>query len=167
MGNWLGYIIHFRPDIDLISSGNDNSHAAQRRTGMHTMVGARDTISVEINDHAHFITFRLSGVLYGNDLLDITEKVYAALDEPWRYNRLYDIRAFINVLQFQDFVDLAEQWPRLAGRQQPTRFAIVTEDPVRVARTDAYGPILPNITARAFGSLAEAIGWLTEPDDNS
>jgi hypothetical protein len=129
------------------------------------MVDSRDTISIEINDHAHFITFRLSGVLYGNDLLDITEKVYATLDEPWRYNRLYDIRAFINVLQFQDFVDLAEQWPRLAGRQQPIRFAIVTEDAIRVARTQAYGPILPNITAKPFSNLADAISWLTEPAD--
>ncbi len=126
------------------------------------MTTPHGTISVEINDHVHFVTFRMSGVLYGQDLLNVTERTYSTLAEPWRYNRLFDIRAFINVLQFEDFVALAEQWPKLAGRAQPTRFAILTDDPVRIARTHAYGPILPNITAKPFGNEAEAIGWLTE-----
>jgi hypothetical protein len=116
---------------------------------------------VQINDHAGFVTFELRGVVYGADLLETTERVFRGLDEPWRYNRLYDIRAFINVLQPSDFADLAEQWLALAGRPAPMRWAIVTDDPVRLARAEAFAPLFPDITVRTFATPAEAITWLT------
>ena len=120
-----------------------------------------NAVSVQINDHAGFITFALHGVVYGDELLDVTERTFRDLAKPWRYNRLYDLRAFINVLQPEDFVALSEQWPRLAGRQVPMRWAILTDDPVRLARARAYAPLFPHIAVRTFGTLAEAISWLT------
>ncbi len=125
------------------------------------MSNARDAVSVQINDHAGFVTFELRGVLYGNDLLEVTEQTYRALDEPWRYNRLYDLRAFVNVVQLADIVALVEQWPKLAGRKAPMRWAILTDDPVRLARTQAFSPLFPDVTVQSFGKLAEAITWLT------
>ncbi|ESQ73975.1 hypothetical protein [Asticcacaulis sp. AC402] len=121
-----------------------------------------DRITVQINDHAHFVTFKLRGIVYGSDLLKTTEVVYKGLNEPWRYNRLFDIRAFINVLQFEDFRATAEQWPALAGGAYPTRFAVVTDDPVRAARIEAFGPLFPDITTRVFSRTRDAIGWLNE-----
>lgn len=122
----------------------------------------RDPIAVQINDHAGFVTFTLRGVLYGPQLLAVTEHTFRQLDEPWRYNRLYDIRGFINVLQFEDFVALADQWPKLAGRPARMRWAILTEDPVRIARAEAFGPLFPDIEVRVFGTLKTAISWLTD-----
>ncbi len=126
------------------------------------MTSRRNAISVEIHPEAHFVLFRLQGVVYGKELLDITERTYATLSEPWRFNRLFDIRQFINVLQFEDFAALAEQWPKLAGRVQPTRAAIVTDDPVRIARAESFTRVLPNITARTFGTMEAAEAWLAE-----
>ncbi len=126
------------------------------------MTSRRNGIAVEIHPEAHFVLFRLQGVVYGKELLDITERTYAALTDPWAYDRLFDIRQFINVLQFEDFAALAEQWPKLAGRVRPLRVAIVTEDPVRIARAETFGPVLPNIVARTFGTLDEAEAWLAE-----
>jgi len=125
------------------------------------MSDRRNAISVQINDHAGFITFALRGVVYGNDLLKVTEQTFRGLVEPWRYNRLYDLRAFINVFQPEDFVALSEQWPKLAGRHVPMRWALLTDDPVRLSRAAVYGPLFPDITVRAFDTLAEAISWLT------
>ncbi|EGF93685.1 hypothetical protein ABI_21270 [Asticcacaulis biprosthecium C19] len=119
-------------------------------------------ITVQINDHAHFVTFKLQGIVYGSELLAKTEEVYRGLDEPWRYNRLFDIRGFINVLQFEDFQAMAEQWPLLAGGHYPTRFAIVTDDATRAARIEAFDPMFTDITSRVFGRSRDAIGWLTE-----
>jgi len=90
----------------------------------------------------------------------VTERVYRGLDEPWRYNRLYDLRAFINVLQFSDFVALVEQWQVLAGREARMRWAILTGDPVRLARADVYAPKFPDVEVRTFAAMAEAIAWL-------
>ncbi len=121
----------------------------------------RNAVTVQINDHAGFVTFILRGVVYGPDLLDITERTYRQLDEPWRYNRLYDIRGFINILQYEDFVALTEQWPKLAGRPAQMRWAILTEDPVRIARAEAFAPLFPQVEVRVFGKLKGAISWLT------
>ncbi len=125
------------------------------------MAGTRNAVSVQINDHAGFITFELRGVLYGSDLLKVTEQTYSTLNNPWRYNRLYDLRAFVNVVQFEDLVALSEQWQRIAGRDRPIRWAILTDDPVRLARTQAFSPLFPDIMVRTFGTLANAITWLT------
>jgi hypothetical protein len=122
----------------------------------------QNAVSIQINEHARFITFALRGVVYGADLLDATERAFAGLAEPWGYNRLYDLRAFINVLQPEDFVALAEQWPKLAGRRASMRWAILTDDPVRLARAKAYGPLFPDITVRTFDTLADAISWLSD-----
>ncbi|MBW8733923.1 MAG: STAS/SEC14 domain-containing protein, partial [Asticcacaulis sp.] len=126
------------------------------------MTSRRNGISVEIHPELHFVLFKLKGVVYGKELLEVTERTYATLNEPWLYNRLFDIRQFINVLQFEDFAALAEQWPKIAGRVQQTRVAIVTEDPVRIARTENFGRVLPNVTARTFATIDEAEAWLAE-----
>jgi len=126
------------------------------------MTSRRNGISVEIHPEAHFVLFRLQGVVYGKELLEVTERTYAALTDPWAYDRLFDIRQFINVLQFEDFAALAEQWPKLAGRVRPLRLAVVTQDPVRIARNEKYSPVLPNIVSRTFGSMEEAKAWLAE-----
>ncbi|ESQ88997.1 hypothetical protein ABAC460_14550 [Asticcacaulis sp. AC460] len=119
-------------------------------------------ITVQINDHAYFVTFKLRGIVYGSDLLEKTDEVYRSLEEPWRYNRLFDIRAFINILQFEDFRALADQWRSLAGGPTPTRFAVVTDDATRAARIEAFDPLFPDITSRVFSRTRDAIGWLTE-----
>ncbi len=126
------------------------------------MANKRNAVSVQINDHAGFITFEVRGVIYGKDILDVTEQTYSTLDTPWRYNRLYDLRAFVNVFQFEDFVALSEQWQRIAGRNAPMRWAVLTDDPVRLARAQVFSPLFPDITVRTFGTLADAIAWLTE-----
>jgi len=126
------------------------------------MTSRRNAISVEIHPESHFVLFKLQGVVYGRQLLDVTERTYASLTEPWRYNRLFDIRQFINVLQFDEFAALAEQWPKLAGRVQPLKIAVVTEDPVRIARADTFGRVLPNIEVRTFGAMEMAEAWLAE-----
>ena len=125
------------------------------------MSDGQNAVSVQINDHARFITFALWGVVYGDDLLAVTELAFRDLAEPWLYNRLYDLRRFINVLQPADFVALHEQWPKLAGRVVPMRWAILTDDPVRLARARAYAPLFPDVMVRTFDNLAEAISWLT------
>ncbi len=125
------------------------------------MSDAHNAVSVQINDQAGFITFALCGVVYGDHLLAVTEETFRGVAEPWRYNRLYDLRRFINALQPTDFVALHEQWPKLAGRVLPMRWAVLTDDPVRLARAKAYAPLFPDVTVRTFDNLAEAISWLT------
>lgn len=126
------------------------------------MTSRRNGVSVEIHPEGRFVLFRLQGVVYGKELLDVTERTYAALNDPWRYGRLLDIRQFINVLQFEDYAALAEQWPKLAGRVVPLRVAVVTDDPVRIARAERFGPILPNIIAQTFSTVDAAQAWLAE-----
>jgi hypothetical protein len=126
------------------------------------MTSRRNGISVEIHPEAHFVLFRLQGVVYGKELLDVTERTYAALTDPWAYDRLLDIRQFINVLQFEDIAALAEQWPKLAGRVRPLRVAIVTGDPVRIARAERFAPVLPNVVAHTCGTMEEAEAWLAQ-----
>ncbi len=122
----------------------------------------RKAISVQINDHARFVTFKLRGLVYGPQLLEVTHQVYTGLSEPWRYNRLYDLRALINVLQPEDFVALVEQWRALAGPQAAMRTAIVTDDAIRIARLQAFAPLFPDVKLRLFDTLAAAIEWLID-----
>ncbi len=121
-----------------------------------------NAVSMQINDHAGFVTFGLRGVVHGADLLEATRQIYAMLDEPWRYNRLYDLRALINMFQPEDFVAIVEQWRALSAPQVARRAAVLTEDPIRIARLNLFAPLFPDVELGLFDTLGAAIEWLTE-----
>ncbi len=124
---------------------------------------SRSGISAVVNPADRYIIFKFRGVLGGKDMLQATEEAYAGLDEPWLYNRIYDLRSFINIVSVEDLTALVKQWEKIVGRRHaPMRFAVVTDDPVRLARTKAYTPMFPHLDVAAFPTLAAAIAWLKE-----
>lgn len=122
---------------------------------------ARNGIDIAVNSTDHYILFTFRGILNGKQMLDATTTAYSGLDKPWLYNRIYDLRPFINVVSLDDLTQLVRQWEKIVGRRHaPMRFAIVTDDPVRMARTQAYGPLFPHLDVGAFPTLEEATAWL-------
>ncbi len=124
---------------------------------------SRSGISAVVNPADRYIIFKFRGVLSGKDMLDATAEAYAGLDEPWMYNRIYDLRSFINVVHVEDLKALIRQWEDIVGRRHaPMRFAMVTDDPVRLGRAKAYAPMFPYLDVGVFPTLAAAIAWLKE-----
>ncbi|MEI9904381.1 MAG: hypothetical protein WDN06_10705 [Asticcacaulis sp.] len=122
---------------------------------------ARNGMDVVVNAGDRYIIFKPRGVVTMPEVLDITTQTYAGLEKPWLYNRIYDLRAFINIVSLDDLKLLIGQWDKIVGRRHaPMRFAMVTDDPVRIARAKAYGPLFPHVDQGVFSSLEEALAWL-------
>ncbi len=126
---------------------------------------ARNGMDVVVNAGEKYILFKPRGVVTMAEALDITAATYAGLEKPWLYNRIYDLRAFINIVSLDDLKLLIGQWDKIVGRRHaPMRFAMVTDDPVRIARAKAYGPLFPHLDQEVFPTLEEAVAWLkSEP----
>ena len=122
---------------------------------------ARNGIDIAVNASDRYILFTFRGILNGRQMLDATTAAYAGLSKPWLYNRVYDLRAFINVVSLEDLQAQIKQWEGIVGRRHaPMRFGIVTDDPVRMGRAKAYGPLFPHLDVEVFPSVEEAIAWL-------
>lgn len=122
---------------------------------------ARNGIDISVNSHDRFILFTFRGLLNGRQMLDATTAAYTGLEKPWLYNRIYDLRPFINIVSLEDLTALVRQWEAIVGRRHaPMRFAVVSDDPLRMARTKAYGPLFPHLDVAVFSSIDEAAAWL-------
>ncbi len=122
---------------------------------------SRNGIGITVNQTDHYIIFTFRGVLSGDEMVQATTAAYAGLDKPWLYNRIYDLRPFINVVSLHDLNRLIKQWEAIVGRRHaPMRFVIVTDDPVRLGRAKAYGPLFPHIDVAGFPTIEEAVAWL-------
>ncbi len=122
---------------------------------------ARNGIDVTVNGTDRYIIFTFRGVLNGRQMLDATAAAYIGLEKPWLYNRVYDLRPFINIVSLDDLSAQIRQWEKIVGRRHaPMRFAIVTDDPVRMARTRAYAPLFPHLDVAAFPEIEDAVAWL-------
>lgn len=122
---------------------------------------ARNGIDISVNSTDRYIVFTFRGILNGKQMLDATTAAYAGLEKAWLYNRIYDLRPFINIVSLEDLTAMVKQWETIVGRRHaPMRFAIVTDDPVRMARTKAYGPLFPHLDIAAFPEVDDAIAWL-------
>lgn len=122
---------------------------------------SRNGIGITVNQTDHYILFTFRGILSGDQMVHATAAAYTGLDKPWLYNRIYDLRPFINVVSLDDLTRLVKQWEAIVGRRHaPMRFAVVTDDPVRMARTKAYGPLFPHLDVAVFPTTEAAVTWL-------
>ena len=122
---------------------------------------ARNGIDIAVNSTDHYILFTFRGVLNGKQMLEATTSAYVGLEKPWLYNRIYDLRSFINIVSLEDLTAQIQQWEKIVGRRHaPMRFGIVTDDPVRMARTKAFRPLFPHLDCEIFPDLDLAVTWL-------
>ncbi len=83
-------------------------------------------------------------------------------DRPWRWNILFDMRAFEGHEVFAEWEAFARDWYGLAGdRDSGRRMAVVSEDPLIAARfsTHSYQDLFPTRDVRLFTVLEDAVAW--------
>lgn len=118
-------------------------------------------VTTEIVPSDRIFHFRLIGAISGNVLLKAVEDAYRQVDDPGEYDHIFDLRRFINIVAFDDLSEGIAIWRRMRKRPDATtRWALITNDPLRIARTNAYIPLFPDVKADVFPSLAEAMTWL-------
>jgi len=121
----------------------------------------RNEVTVDIDPSALLFHLRLIGAISGDMLLKAVEDAYRQADDPGEYDHIFDLRRFINIVAYDDLVKGVELWRRMRRHADATtKWALITDDPLRIARTNAYMPLFPDVTVDVFTSLSDAMMWL-------
>ncbi|ESQ89830.1 hypothetical protein ABAC460_11040 [Asticcacaulis sp. AC460] len=120
-------------------------------------------VSVTVDETRRLITVRLIGNEPGQVYVDQALANYDRIDQPWRYNRLIDLRQYRGFMALSEIEQVGRYWAkRMVGRIERPRIALLTRDPLAHARIRSVGAMFTDIHFRAFKSRREAMDWLAE-----
>jgi hypothetical protein len=118
-------------------------------------------VTADIDPSNLLFHFRLIGAVSGNMLLKALGDAYRQVDDPGEYDHIFDMRRFINIVAYDDLAQGIALWRRMSKRPDATtKWALITDDPLRIARTNAFIPVFPDVKAEVFPKLDDAMTWL-------
>lgn len=88
----------------------------------------------------------------------------ATLDEPWRYNAIFNMLDWPGITPFHIVLEFAERFNTLMdGRDKGKRSCTVDRNPVTASRyaTESYQNMFPNRELKLFDNLDAAFLWAT------
>lgn len=120
-------------------------------------------VSITVDESRRLITVRITGKEVGRVYVDQSLAAYDRIDQPWRYNRLIDLRQFRGFLTIAELEQVSRySAKRMIGRIERPRVALMTRDPLIHARVAVAGPMFTGANFRAFKSRPDALAWLAE-----
>jgi len=118
-----------------------------------------------IDAEHRIIVVRVIGHLSVPDFIDKVFERLSQVEEPWTYERLFDLRRWDERLGHTGLQEMAERWAALTeGNIFHARIAVVSFDSAMAIRVPAISPLFPNETVCWFADFHEAIGWLLAPE---
>jgi ribosome modulation factor len=121
----------------------------------------RARLVFDVDDARRMITVKYFGDLDSKTIAETLAAQFQALEQPWLYDSLFDMRRFEGVVVLDDLAQMARAWNQAArGRDAGRLTAIVSADPLTHARQKAYEAGLPLRIVRTFNALTEATQWL-------
>jgi hypothetical protein len=120
-------------------------------------------ITGRVESAARRIVFNVRGEIDSQVMVDRCIEIYASIDAPWTYDRVFDYRRSNGTVEFADVTRLAKWW---AGHIDPNaprmRVALIVNNPLDLVRARAVSTQFPNDDLQTFLSLDEALTWLDE-----
>ena len=120
--------------------------------------------SVTCNAEKRIVIIRVTGPMPSAMVIDKFLETYRSLQAPWSYRRLIDYRRFEGLINYEDIERFSRSWADLiCGNTTGSRVAVVTLDPLELARPSTVNHLFPNDVIRAFDSVDQALDWFDEP----
>lgn len=122
-------------------------------------------LSVFLDETHPILIARVFGPMPGDVLCEEFIRAYEEIGEPWRYDRLIDMRRYSGEMTLADMEYFASVWAEWT-RDVPEgrKVAIVAHDTGELARIEAHHSLYPKDTMRNFDTADEALDWLTGRD---
>lgn len=121
----------------------------------------RPRVNVAIDDDLHILTLRYIGALDGEEIYARVMTFFRTLDAPWTYDLIVDVSRLEGVITSSDTEWLGREWERLAaGRDKGRLMAVVSTDPLVIARKGMRDRIFPNFESDVFATRDEALYWI-------
>lgn len=84
-----------------------------------------------------------------------------AINQPWRYDAIFDFRRYEADLTDAYVGKMAEAWGNIEnGRDMRKRLAVITSDPCLRRHLAPLGDALPGRSATFFDTFDEGLDWL-------
>lgn len=125
----------------------------------------RSRLNFSQNDEQKLLTIRYIGDLDGQAIVNGIARYLESVGEVWLYDIVIDMRRFEGFVPFDDLGRLARQWATIAqGRDMGRKVAIISSDPLVLARASAYPATFPTRVIRIFGDMVQAQNWIEGKD---
>jgi hypothetical protein len=121
----------------------------------------RPRVSLSVDTVLNTLTIRYIGDMDGASLYAQLLDQFLRLGEPWTYDLIVDFSRYEGVLLTSDNEAFGKVWENLAqGRDAGRLMAIVSRDPLIIARKAIRAYIFPNFIIDVFNDCAEAQTWI-------
>jgi hypothetical protein len=125
----------------------------------------RSRLTTVLDEDNKIISMKLVGDLPGSQMVTAIVQAYGAIGTSWQYHHLVDLRRYEGVILSTDI----EEWGRLTAeisqmREGVVKVAIVTSDPLAVARLSATRGHFPKTQIDLFPNFDSALDWLKKAE---
>lgn len=121
----------------------------------------RSRLNFSQNDEQKRITIRYIGDLDGQEIVSGIARYLETVGEVWLYDIIIDMRRFEGFVPFDELGRLARQWATIAqGRDMGRKVAIISQDPLVLARAKAYPVTFPTRVIRIFAEMIDGENWI-------
>ncbi|HEX7799368.1 MAG TPA: hypothetical protein VF402_03405 [Asticcacaulis sp.] len=123
----------------------------------------RPRVSLSVDKALNILTLRYIGDMDGATLYAQLLDQFLRVGDPWTYDLIVDFSRYEGVLLTSDNEAFGRVWEDLAqGRDAGRLMAIVSRDPLIIARKAVRAYIFPNFIIDSFITCAEAQDWICD-----
>lgn len=121
----------------------------------------RSRLNFSQNDEQKRITIRYIGDVDGQEIVNGIARYLETVGEVWLYDIIIDMRRFEGFVPFEELGRLAREWATIAhGRDMGRKVAIISQDPLVLARAKAYPATFPTRVIRIFAEMIDGENWI-------
>ena len=121
----------------------------------------RPRVSVTVDPFTRIATVRYVGAINGDVIIPEVLRLYGALERPWEYDCIWDMRRHTGRTETRDNEALARGWQAICGGRDIGRYtAIVSDDALIGARLPLTQRLFPFRTLAVFATVEMARAWL-------
>ncbi|MDC7675082.1 hypothetical protein [Asticcacaulis machinosus] len=122
----------------------------------------RPRLIFDVDETHRLMTVKYYGDLDSKTIATSLAEHFKTLDQPWRYDALFDMRRFEGVVVLEDLAQMARAWNQgTKGKDAGRLTAIVSNDPLIFTRQKAYEAGQPLRIVKIFDDINQASNWLT------
>lgn len=120
-----------------------------------------NAIRIEVDEINNIIAVQLPGGAEHTNLRDDLIAVFREIKNAYQFDWLIDLRLNEHAISAADNADLAHEWWDFSkGRDVGRRLAVITADPLRLARLSESQATFPYRRLAMFETVDEGMNWL-------
>ncbi len=122
---------------------------------------SRSRLTLSVDDTLKLFVVRYIGEIPGEEINHSMLSQLAALEQPWEYDSIIDMRRHDATVLASEIEDLATKWNAMArGRDEGALTAVISEDPLVHARQNLTQTMFPARVMAYFHTFDEGLDWI-------